>query len=242
MSEPLEAFKKPLKQDAVRILINIKQIKTSLTNKAPDFLTPEEDQPKLIISIRNEDNLDAIHLDEVFLDKFNGGSSDTDVLTFTVKDQSVWFDIAMDEVSAVWSADFDFSIKSNFPDYLDYSIQQLDHSLEWLQTDAKTNKITSVSVTNKYFKPKVVEQELIYTIEDIERCADMLGRSIKKIDLRIGSAFVRFNTDNGRLEPAINSIASKLGYELQSVDEKMARNLEKKGNRATHIISLLRNY
>ncbi len=241
MSELLEVFDKPLKKGAVRILINIKQIKTSLFNKAPDFLTPEEDQPRLLITIGNEGVLDAIDIGDVLLSKVNSRPG-SEELIFSIEEQSVWFDINMAQVSAVWVADFEFSIESKFPSYLEYTIQELDHSLEWLQTDAKTDKITSVSVTNKSFKPKTIPQELSYTIEDIERCADMLGRSIKKIDLRIGSAFVRFNTDNDRLEPVIVGMASKLGYELTAVDTKMARNLEKKGNRATHIISLLRNY
>ncbi len=241
MSELLEVFEKPLREGSVRILINIKQIKTNLINKAPDFLTPEEDQPRLQIVISNEDILDDVQLGDVLLSKLNKRRVN-DELVFSIEPHSVWFDIDMAQVSAVWAADFEFSIESNFPAYLEYSIIELEHSLEWLQADAKTNQITSVSVTNKQFKPKVIAKELSYTIEDVERCADMLGRSIKKIDLRIDSAFVRFNTDNDRLEPVIRSMASKLGYELIPVDEKMARNLEKKGNRATHILSLLRNY
>lgn len=234
-----DAFGKPLLDSDVRILLNVKKLNVSVKNIAPDFLSFKDDQPVLVIDIQSEDELVSIHFDKYAL-KVVANKKEEVGLFF--EDKSIWFDINMNSVGSIWSANFDFHIESEHPKYLNYHIQLLEYDLEWLQNDSKTDKIESVSVSNKEFKQKILEEELSYTLLEVERCADMLGRAIKKIDIRTGSAYIRLNTDNGRLEPALKKIALKLGFELKNVEETMAWNQERRGYKASHIISLIRNY
>ncbi len=234
-----EAFDKVLLDSDVRILLNIKKINVLVKNIAPDFLSLDDDQPLLVISIESEDEIAGLHFDKYTLKVVSVNDNEVEL---QFKDKSIWFDINMDSVGSIWSANFDFHIEGNHPDYLNYHIQLLEYDLEWLQIDSKSSKIESVSVSNKEFKQQILADQLNYTLEEVERCSDMLGRAIKKIDIRTGSAFIRLNTDNGRLEPALKKMAENLGFELNSVDETTAWNQERRGYKASHIISLLRNY
>lgn len=75
---------------------------------------------------------------------------------------------------------------------------------------------------------------------EVIRCADMIGRSIRKIDLRTGGAYVKFNTDKGRLEPLIIGIGEKLGYIIEPLDKETILSLEADGKNVSHAIYLKR--
>jgi len=72
----------------------------------------------------------------------------------------------------------------------------------------------------------------------VVRCADMIGRAAKKIDVRTGSALVKFNTDKGRLESLIVGIAEKLGYEISALDKDTIARENEKDHSVSHVISL----
>ena len=59
------------------------------------------------------------------------------------------------------------------------------------------------------------------------RCADMIGRAVRKIDIRTSGAYVKFNTDKGRLEPLIIGIAEKLGYTIEPLDKSDFLSMER---------------
>lgn len=66
----------------------------------------------------------------------------------------------------------------------------------------------------------------------------MLGRAIRKIDVRTGKAMVKFNTEKGRLEPLLIGMAEKLGYVIESLDKPTIIKEDEKGNSVSHSISL----
>lgn len=66
----------------------------------------------------------------------------------------------------------------------------------------------------------------------------MIGRAVKKIDIRTGSALVKFNTDKGRLESLIIGIADKLGYKISSLDKQTIIREHEKDHSVSHMISL----
>ena len=77
-----------------------------------------------------------------------------------------------------------------------------------------------------------------FTKRDIEICAEMLGKAIKKIDLRSRGALTKFSTDNGRLEPIIIAMGEKLGYEIKALELDEIRNLESRDMNVSHSIKL----
>lgn len=153
-------------------------------------------------------------------------------------DESIWFDIDVEQVTDIWIADLSFRIENKHSRYLAYYITKLDHQLEWLQPELRSGEIKSMSISTKKFKPpKITGKEMFSSVEVI-RCADMIGRSVRKIDLRTGGAHVKFNTDKGRLEPLIIGIADKLGYVIDPLDKETIAELDREGKNVSHAIYL----
>lgn len=230
----------PISDGEVRIRVHVLSLHCQIENTAADFLNLEDDGPLLSIALADSELDKYVDIQKREL-VVNIDASTSDYYMLNLKEE-IWFDVNMALVGAVWKSDFKFTIESKYPKYLKYVIEDLDHEVQWLQTDPKTQEIKSVSHSRKKFKPQPVSEETLFTLEEIARASDMLGRAIKKIDLRTGSAFVRFNSEKGRLDPLIIRIAEKLGYVVEVIDSEMARRLEIKGDRVSHKISLLRNY
>ena len=203
--EPLTT---PIAEGRARILLKLGIIECETENNAPDFITIENDKVYLKIDMPDAD----IRIDEfekeypvTFL-RSNDGKT-----FFEFDGESIWFDINIDQVKDVWVADLSFRLLSNNSRYLAYYIKKLDHQFEWLQPDMKSGEIKSMSITTKKFKPPKITGKEVFSATEVLRCADMVSRSIKKIDLRVGGAYVKFNTDKGRLEPLIIGMADRLG-------------------------------
>jgi len=129
-------------------------------------------------------------------------------------------------------------IQSKFPRYVYYYVKEADHNLEWFQKDENSGEIRSLSATKKKYKPPKISGKEEFSSKEIMKVADMLARAIKKIDLRTKSAYVKFNTDKGRLEPLIIGLAERLGYEIEALERDFIRQLEREGIPASHKISL----
>ncbi|HBQ58719.1 MAG TPA: hypothetical protein DD671_03620, partial [Balneolaceae bacterium] len=97
---------------------------------------------------------------------------------------------------------------------------------------------TSLSEFKKQFKPSAVTGKNKFSGIEVIKCADMLGRAIRKIDMRTETALVKFNTAKGRLEPLIIGMAEKLGYQIEVLDKDTIRREEERGNSVSHMISL----
>ena len=65
----------------------------------------------------------------------------------------------------------------------------------------------------------------------------MIGRSAKN-SLRTGGAYVKFNTDGGRLEPLIIGMSEKLGYIVEPLDKDTILAMEDDGKNVSHAIYL----
>ena len=66
----------------------------------------------------------------------------------------------------------------------------------------------------------------------------MLGRAIKKIDLRTQQALVKFNIEKGNLEPMIIGMADRLGYTVTALDKEIIQREDEKGHSVSHSIQL----
>jgi uncharacterized protein YmfQ (DUF2313 family) len=70
----------------------------------------------------------------------------------------------------------------------------------------------------------------------------LLAKAIKRIDLRTGTAYVKLNTEEGKYDPVLVVIAAQLGYQVEVLDDDTISDLLKRGQKATHLISLILNY
>lgn len=238
MEDKIQAFSAPIPDGLIRILLRIDAIICEVENDAPDFVDPLEDHPTLLINAVKEVN----ELTDAFQDQFelelNQRRTKGDQIVWNLKKGGIWFDIEMDDVKKVWLSDFDFYIESQKPRYLVYYIKDVEHNIEWLQEDEKSGEIRSLSNFKKKFKVPQVSKKSTYKGAEVLKCADMLSRAVKKIDLRTGSALVKFNTEMGRLEPLLVGLSDKLGYKIEPLDKETIRNLETKGENVSHSITL----
>ena len=235
------AFEQPIAEGKVRIQVNIRNILCSIENLAPDFLNIWDDHPKLIVQTGALSLADTIKSQELAVEVPENAKPGEE-LSLIVKENQIWFDVDNELAGDIWSSTCVFRLKSEYERYLQYNIAQISYELKWLQHDLKDNVIRSISLTRKVFHPAPEEMEETFRLEEVIKVSDMLGRAIKKIDLRTGSAYVRFNDDNGRLEPLIIEMGKKLGYQIGRIDKSTREKMEIRGDRVSHIISLIRGY
>lgn len=237
MNNNLDAFKEPIESGLVRILLRVQEVKCEVKNDAPDFIDPMEDHP----TIKIIPEADIFHLTNVFQESYplvlNKRKSKDEIIAWDLAQEGIWFDIPMDKVKEVWLTDFNFYIESKSPRYLTYYILDVDHKIQWLQVD-ESGGIISLSEFRKKFTPPPVSERETFTGAEILKCADMLGRAARKIDVRTGKAMVKFNTEKGRLEPLLMGMAEKLGYVIEPLDKPTIIKEDGKGNSVSHSISL----
>jgi len=238
MDKDLKAYEQPVEPGLIRIFLRIGSVVCTFENDAPDFIKAEEDHPKL----RVLPGPDVSELTDVFENnlhlKMNSRESTEEKMVWEVEEGGLWFDISMEDVKEVWVADFGFHIESEKPRYLAYYIKDVDHEINWLQQDEASGEIRSLSVHKKTFKPTPLTEKESYSGAEVVRCADMIGRAAKKIDVRTGSALVKFNTDKGRLESLIVGIAEKLGYDISPLDKDTIARENERDHSVSHVISL----
>ena len=235
-----QAFVQPIKEGNARILIKLQSIECEVDNSAPDFVTVEDDELFLKVQPSPDVNLKVPGLERTFPIRFKRYLPDGSGLLLELEQPGIWFDILIDEVKDIWIADLVFTIESKHERYLNYYINKLDHRLEWLQPDIRTGEIKSMSVSTKKFKPPRISGKESFSAQEVIRCADMIGRAVRKIDIRTSGAYVKFNTDKGRLEPLIIGIAEKLGYTIEPLDKGDILSMENDGLNVSHAIYLKR--
>jgi hypothetical protein len=238
MSTDILAFKEPIKSGLIRILLRISDIECEIENDAPDFIDAREDNP--ILKITPEADLQG--LTDIFSESFplelNKRKSDKHNLVWEMEQGGIWFDIKMDDVKDVWLSEFNFYLESEKPRYLAYYLKNVTHQIEWLQTEAKSGEIKSLSNFKKKYTPPPITEKNTYSGAEVLKCSDMLGRAIKKIDLRTKEALVRFNLEKGNLEPMLIGVADRLGYSIKPLDKETIMKEGEKGNSVSHSISL----
>jgi len=239
MSKSEEAYKISIKKGEVRIVINIEDIDIEIENSATEFIDAKEDTMFLHLGF-SDLNIEGLQADgyELHPIKKKGLKSQS----LELKKDSIWFDVDIDKVSGVLNNTIQFHVEGNQPKFISYYIKKLYYKIEWLQYDKNKDSISTVSVTKKTYSQPRTEINTDYSIEEISRCAELLGRAIKKIDLRTGTAFVKLNTEEGKLDPVLITIGAQLGYQVEVLGEDTISDLLKRGQKATHLISLILNY
>ncbi|MBO6793954.1 MAG: hypothetical protein JJ895_08590 [Balneolaceae bacterium] len=233
-----EAFSKPIEDGRARILLRLEFIECEVENSAPDFISVEDDELFLSVQPSNEVDVSIEALNQTFPVKYVRNKDEGNGVVLKMEQPSIWFDIDVEQVTDIWIADLSFRIENKNSRYLAYYITALDHQLEWLQPELRSGEIQSMSISTKKFKPPKITGKESFSSTEVIRCADMIGRSIRKIDLRTGGAYVKFNTDKGRLEPLIIGIAEKLGYVIEPLDKETIVQLDQEGKNVSHAIYL----
>lgn len=235
-----DAFSQPIEDGKARILLKLQNIECEVENTAPDFVSVEDDEVSIIVQPSQEVNISIPKLEQSFKVEFKRYQSDGNGAVFKLTQETIWFDIEVDQVKDIWIADLNFRLESKHARYVAYYITSLNHQLEWLQPELKSGEIKSMSVSSKKFKPPKISGKESFSATEVIRCADMIGRSIRKIDLRTGGAYVKFNTDKGRLEPLIIGIGEKLGYIIEPLEKVTILSMEADGKNVSHAIYLRR--
>ncbi len=233
-----EAFSIPIEEGRARILLRLEIIECEVENNAPDFISVADDELFLRVQPSNEVDVSIEALNQTFPVKFVRNKAEGNGVVLKMEQDSIWFDIDVEQVTDIWIADLSFRIENKNSRYLAYYITALDHRLEWLQPELRSGEIQSMSISTKKFKPPKITGKESFSSTEVIRCADMIGRSIRKIDLRTGGAYVKFNTDKGRLEPLIIGIAEKLGYVIEPLDKETIVQLDQEGKNVSHAIYL----
>lgn len=241
MNNREKAFSEPIRDGSARIILTLNLIECDVENNAPDFITVEKDDPYLHIDLRDSDMLISELSQPVSL-SFHKHLEEEERILLKPEFDCIWFDIDLDEVKNLWVNDLNFNVESEHPRYLAYYISKLNHEFEWLQCEVISGEIKTMSVTKKKFKAPLISGKERFNATEVIRCADMIGRAIRKIDIRTGGAYVRFNTDKGRLEPLIVGIADKLGYNVERLSQEEAEAMASNDKRVSHSFFLKRTY
>lgn len=238
MGTTLAAYQQPIKDGLIRIFLRITEIECEIENDAPDFVQPKEDGATIKIIPSSDLSLCTDLFSRYHPLKARSFSEDDHRVYFELEDGGLFFDIKMEEVKEVWLSDYEFLIESEKPRYLKYYIRNVKHNVEWLQFEPHAGEIRILSNMKKHYAVPTLNHKDRYSGAEILMCADMLGRAIQKIDVRLGSAMVKFNTDKAQVEPLLMSMAQKLGYEIDILEAQTIEAEKRKGNSVSHVIRL----
>lgn len=236
-----EILNRDLAEGTARLYFSFDKITCEVENSAPDFVDIKKDNPLLRLSVQDRYGDEVMELDQDIELKLISSDTDkenTGKVVFKTKENGLWVDLNYEDIKDIWVGNVVLDIISNFSRYLHYYVREADHTLEWFQKDERSGEIKSLSATKKTYKPPKVTGKEEYNSQEIMRTAEMLHRAIKKIDLRVKCAYVKFNTDKGKLEPLIIGLADKLGYEVQPLDKHTIQQLEQDEISASHEIRL----
>tara|TARA_R110001599_G_scaffold1889_4_gene9930 strand:- start:391772 stop:392491 length:720 start_codon:yes stop_codon:yes gene_type:complete len=239
MNQKNEAYQLPIKEGKVRIVFNVDQVQVKISNSIKDFFSQKDDTVKLFVDL-GDLNIKGIKNEGYDLVKKKSKQNSDD--SFALPEDIIWFDVDIEEVSNVLNNSVKFTIKGHYSEHVSYFINKMDYRIEWLQHDKVKDEISTVSVTKRNYTQPKLEQNVSYELEQIAKSAELLHKAINRIDLRTRSAYVRLNTEDGILDPVITIIAEKLGYDVKVLDEETVSELKKRGQKATHLISLVINY
>lgn len=232
------AFQVSIKEGKARILLRLEGIKCEVENSAPDFISTDQDEVSLKIDLPDHVKISISEFEQNYSLELIKENKEDSTAFFKPENNCIWFDINIDQVKDVWVADLSFSIESKNSRYLAYYIKEVDHQFEWLQPDMKSAEIKTMSISKKKYKAPKISGKETFSATEVIRCADMLNRSIRKIDLRIGGAYVKFNTDKGKLEPLIVGIAEQLGYVIEALPKEIILDMEVSDQNVSHSIFL----
>lgn len=233
-----EAFNKPISEGKARIFLKLQEIECEVENNAPDFISVSKDEVILNIRFPESVGVQVFELEEDFDLVLSKNLESEDRVFFKSECEGFWFDIDIEQVKDVWVADLEFMVESKNPRYLAYYIKDLNYQFEWLQPDLSSGDIKVMSVSHKRYKPPKISGKETFTATEVIRCADMLNRAIRKIDLRVGGTYAKFNTEKGRLEPLIIGMADKLGYIVEPLTKEDIQNLDAAGQNVSHSVFL----
>ncbi|MBO6622671.1 MAG: hypothetical protein JJ892_06480 [Balneola sp.] len=239
MDQKNEAYHLPIKEGKVRIVFNVDEIQTKISNSIEDFFSQKDDIVRLFLDL-GDLNIKGIKSDGYELVKNSSRKSPEN--SFALPEDSIWFDVDIEQVSTILNNSIKFIIQGSYSEHVRYFIDKMDYKIEWLQYDKGKDEISTVSVTKRTYSQPRLEQNISYELDEIAKSAELLHKAINRIDLRTRSAYVKLNTGEGRLDPVIIIIAEKLGYEVKVLDEETVSELRKRGQKATHLISLVINY
>lgn len=233
-----DAFQISIKDGKARILLELEGIKCEIENSAPDFISTDQDEVYLKIDLPDHVKINISEFDKKYPLKLKKENKEDSTAIFEAEDSYIWFDINIDQVKDIWVADLSFSLESKNSRYLAYYIKELNHQFEWLQPDMKSGEVKTMSISKKKYKAPKISGRETFSATEVIRCADMLNRSIRKIDLRIGGAYVKYNTDKGKLEPLIVGIADQLGYVVEALPKEIILDMEASDQNVSHSIFL----
>ncbi|MEQ9310025.1 MAG: hypothetical protein RLN90_11285 [Balneolaceae bacterium] len=238
MVDNSDAFKVPIKDGKARILLKLERIWCEVENSAPDFISTKQDEVSLKIDLPDQTRISIPEFEQNYSLVFLKENKEDSTAAFEIECNFIWFDINIDQVKDVWVADLNFSLVSKNSRYLAYYIKELNHHFEWLQPDMKSGEVKTMSISKKKYKAPKISGKETFSATEVIRCADMLNRSIRKIDLRIGGAYVKYNTDKGKLEPLIVGIADQLGYIVEALPKEIIVDMEASDQNVSHSIFL----
>lgn len=239
MSNYIEAYTSPIKKGEVRIVINIEAVNIENENSGVDSDSGEEDTMFLHLDFSD---FGISPIPDKGFKLMSSKIRNSKYQLYELKKNSIWFDIDIEKVSGVLNNDIHFHVEGSQSKFKNYYIKDLNYKIEWLQYDKNRDSISTVSVTNKNFQQAITELNIDYSIEEISKCASLLAKAIKRIDLRTGTAYVKLNTEDGKYDPVLVVMAVQLGYQVEVLDDDTISDLLKRGQKATHLISLILNY
>lgn len=239
MIESKKAYELSIDEGKVRVVINVEDIEVEVRNSANELISVDEDQVHLFL---NFTDLDITTIRKEGYELLYPTEKKAGTRYLSLEKDNIWFDVDINKMSSILNNSIQFSISGKHPKHISYFIKKLDYRIEWLQYDKQKNSVSTVSVSKLSFSQPKIESDVRYNLEEISNCAELLSRAIKKIDLRTGSSYVRINTEDGKYDSLLIVMAKKLGYQIEVLDDDTIKDLQKRGRKATHIISLIISY
>ncbi len=228
-----------VKKTGAELHILLSDVLLSYSNSAAEFVDVLEDELQLKINLQDDQGDIIQELDQRLKGSINKGAGKTDDRIKLKNDfEAVVIEIETDQMMKAWMGDVSLEIENKRSSYIKYRVISAKANLQWFEMQNDRDFKQFLSEITKTVKPVDNNDVQDYSLREVEICGEMLAKAIRKIDLRTGGAMVKFNTDHGRLEPVLQTLAHHLGYVLTKLSPEEIYDLHQQDINASHSIRL----
>jgi hypothetical protein len=219
--------------------ILLSDVLLSFSNAAAEFVDVFEDDILLKINLLDDQGETILEVDDHQKVNINKGAGKNNERIHLINDfEAISIAIQTDDMMKAWMGDVSIEVHNRLSAYIKYHVVSAKANLQWYEMQAGKKGPQFLSEITKTVKPLDDVENDEYSLRDVEICAEMLGKAIRRIDLRTGGAMVKFNTDHGRLEPILRTLATHLGYVLKRLNPDEIYELHRQDINASHSIRL----
>lgn len=230
----------PVPSGKERIVLTIPYLLVDVENKAPDFVDPEIDEPRISLVIRDKKGKLLFAEGREYPLAYEGYDLDRSLRQYQYQKANIYFDLEPEMARKMWTGSLEVVIKSDYERYLSYYIHDMEYRLSWLSNDKETDSAEVVWSISKHLEQDYKPAQR-FSKQQVREAAEYLKEIINRYDEDKGGALVQLDRKDDEFQALLNAMAAGFDFRIDPLDESLSEELGEEGITASHMLVRLRD-